>query len=68
MSKWSQYGPTCKDCQLYKDNANWPGKKEGDHCYMFRDWDYKQDGFFCSNLDVKPTPDTAEENLMDNQL
>jgi len=68
-TRFNPNGPKCSGCQYFNKNATWPDKKEGQHCYMFDEWDYKQDGNHCiSSFKPLYRPDTAEENLMDNQL
>ena len=57
----------CTRCKFHKNNAEYESREES-FCYFFKVgvWDVS-DGI-CSQFEPTFLEDTAEENLMDNQL
>lgn len=53
----------CSTCKYHNTNCDYEGKDES-HCYMFKEWD----GDRCMQWWPIARPDTAEENLADNQV
>lgn len=54
----------CSKCSYHKDVVKVDGQAITGHCYFFQSW---EGDIGCSQWHPRTKPDTAEENLADNQ-
>ena len=55
----------CTVCKFHSSNADYPEKSDT-HCYYWKEWDSPH--ICMTYYEPVPRQDTAEENLMDNQI